>query len=362
MKKRDVVSNTPAASAAAAPSLAYLAQFMSPEGGAQDPHYVHDSGSDRGGDQGSLLDSLEDEDDCDSLAANSDDEDYRKYVDNTGCKLRDALNETTPKPVSPQPIHSSYKLPPPEPPSPKYYMPHAPRKDGLAFDMNTPWERSLLRHLERQQSKEEQRAKRDLMYVGHTESRDFAMDWENESTLSMETDTSSTIPVRAQFVHRTLLNQSPQPRVVGYQAQEKPDPKGTVPTTTHQPAPSPPPQSSVLLVSRTETSEITTLTTKDDRDDNGGANVPDHTPPRRRMHKSKAPKTSPKQYLEMELSKEEKQQPPSLPDYNPACGCLGNMFDYVLPPPNQTRRHSRAAIPLSQIEEETYMEPQRVDV
>ena len=62
-----------------------------------------------------------------------------------------------------------------------------------------------------------------------------------------------------------------------------------------------------------------------------------------------------------ELSKEE-QQPASLPDYNPACFCLGNMFDYVLPPPNQMRRRSRAGIPLSQIEEEGYMEPQHVDV
>jgi hypothetical protein len=90
-----------------------------------------------------------------------------------------------------------------------------PQLDGLAFDLNQPWERSLLRHLEKDSQLSPSSAHtRTMMLLGHTESRDFAMDFDpnNDDNVSLETS-SSCPPQRMQFIHRPA-NLPPEPRVV----------------------------------------------------------------------------------------------------------------------------------------------------
>lgn len=116
----------------------------------------------------------------------------------------------------------------------------APRLDGLAFDLNQPWERSLLRQLDQTIASNAAAAaavaangdagtkflpsinpsppRRELVLLGHTESRDYAMDYSFDDAISLDTNASSIIlPSRAQLIHRTALNTDPQPRMAaGY--------------------------------------------------------------------------------------------------------------------------------------------------
>jgi hypothetical protein len=177
----------------------------------------------------SLLDSCEGEDeedgaDCTSIQACVS-EDYAPYVDETG-QLRDksshedtamakintgkgkvSLNDAKPtcnihQEEAVNAIRREVSLSPPQ-------------LDGLAFDLNQPWERSLLRQLEKDaQLSPTSTRTRTMMLLGHTESRDFAMDYDpnNDDNVSLETS-SSCPPRRMQFIHRPE-NVPPEPRVV----------------------------------------------------------------------------------------------------------------------------------------------------
>jgi hypothetical protein len=112
-----------------------------------------------------------------------------------------------------------------------------PGMDGLAFDISQPWERSLLRQLEKDETAvpitstttaaattttttknnrdmRQYEVSSPMMLLGHTESRDFAMEYDVDDTVSLETSSSCPpIAKNMQFIHR-LPSVSPQPRIV----------------------------------------------------------------------------------------------------------------------------------------------------
>lgn len=79
---------------------------------------------------------------------------------------------------------------------------------GLEFDMNEPWQRSLLRQFQAHYDQPRVRSPAVLMAVGHTESRDFAVDVIRGSMrddLTLTTESSATIPHRPQVIHRPWI-------------------------------------------------------------------------------------------------------------------------------------------------------------
>jgi hypothetical protein len=84
------------------------------------------------------------------------------------------------------------------------------RADMVQLDLNEPWQRSLLRQIEKLDKTElgkEAIKKPPYMMLGHTESRDFWLAFEPDADeLSLETEASSIVPKRGQLVHRTNLN------------------------------------------------------------------------------------------------------------------------------------------------------------
>jgi hypothetical protein len=378
---------------------------------------------------GSLLDSCESEDDeaveddeCISIAACGS-EDYSQFVDETGRNRLaqedkgrksegdqdsnqledvqsgkgDARKASGGGPTSPTsvtaPIYemaetmSPSPRPAPSPPSPPP-PPTNVRPDGLAFDLNQPWERSLLRQLEnagaaandaklntkleasRQSPPQNSttsassppRQRRELFLLEHTESRDYAMEFDD--SVSLDTNASSTVPIKAQLIHRTLLNTVPQPRVV-YRINDTDDDYET--TSVHSEKKNEPVErprvhtghrSGGAAQDQSETSSLTSFTLQtadDDRDETSfplSSKIPDVLPGGRKA----TPVLSPYEqqyFLEMEPSVNNDTQAQHdeyskdlaatsntiLPD--PGCFCLGiNMLDYVLPP---TSRHSNAS-------------------
>lgn len=81
--------------------------------------------------------------------------------------------------------------------------------DGLVFNMNEPWERSLQRQI--QSGLKDQHIivndKNNTLLLGHTESRDYAMEV-NRDDVSLGTNASSTVPHRMQVIHRSFHNQN----------------------------------------------------------------------------------------------------------------------------------------------------------
>jgi hypothetical protein len=220
-----------------------------------------------------------------------------------------------------------------------------PQLDGLAFDLNQPWERSLLRQLENDaQMLPATTHPRTMMLLGHTESRDFAIEYDpkNDDNVSLETS-SSCPPQRMQFIHRPAYLPS-EPRVVyrippsnhdddeyydNYAASSRMQLQQTR-YNQHQAnrlskGDIPPPTTSSLT-------SVTNVNV-DGRDDDL---VPVFIPP----HQYK--------FLEMEVSTghsyNEGQNDLNIPDLvhhtapDPGCFCLGyDMLEYVLSPPVQPR-------------------------
>ena len=74
----------------------------------------------------------------------------------------------------------------------------------LKFDLDQPWQRSLLRELEDIEKREEAKNARPRSHnilLGRAQSGDYLMECSDDE-LSVMTDTSATIPLRSQSIHR----------------------------------------------------------------------------------------------------------------------------------------------------------------
>lgn len=352
----------------------------------------------------SLLDSCEseDEEDCVSIVACGS-EDYSQYIDETG-RQQDDKNDVvgvavdSPQPGTPSIVNTTAPPAPvtPDPPAAVLIRdtskspPPVSRPDGLAFDLNQPWERSLLRQLDAVQQKQQQHPtlplvgsngknshqqlqpprRRELMLLGHTESRDFAMDFDQDGTdFSLDTNASSTLPSKAQLIHRTLLNTMPQARVVYHVADDDDnDDDDNDDDDDHERMVLS--QQHYLRMERqrmgrdSATSSLTsymTMQAEDDRDEvsfPAAKKIPDELPGRRKA--AAAIITEHQPFLEMEASVNENKNDDvhndddeedssnmdlvtaanALPD--PGCFCLGyDMLEYVLPPPTTSYNTSK---------------------
>jgi hypothetical protein len=83
-------------------------------------------------------------------------------------------------------------------------------RQQLYFDLNQPWQRSLQRELKNSDFDQDERQQHDaceLLLLGRTESGvDFAVNYlhgDNDDAISLNTDASSTVPIRQQMIHRT---------------------------------------------------------------------------------------------------------------------------------------------------------------
>jgi hypothetical protein len=82
---------------------------------------------------------------------------------------------------------------------------------GLEFDMDEPWQRSLLRQFQAHYDRPRVRSPAVLVAVGHTESRDFALDVtgvggsSGRDDLTLTTEGSSTFPRKPQAIHRPWI-------------------------------------------------------------------------------------------------------------------------------------------------------------
>jgi hypothetical protein len=325
--------------------------------------------------EASLLDSCEDDDD-DEMDTTSiqacGSEDYAQFVDETGRQQESTIqvqvsmiDKRTGATIADVPTNRNVS------PTPKVNLTTAgvkaepsstvrrkvsvspPQLDGLAFDLNQPWERSLLRQLEKDTPVYETKA---MMLLGHTESRDFAMEYDpnNDDNVSLETS-SSCPPQKMQFIHRPLYA-PPEPRVV-YRMEssndEDDDDNHNVvyhhPHHHQQPMRSPQPHSNNHPNhhhSPSTTSSLTSATfiNEDGRDDE---HIPIHLPKNAKSNLLHASQQQQQYFLEMEAStvhtasyhedydaftNHDLVYHPPLPD--PGCFCLGyNMLEYVLAPP-----------------------------
>lgn len=205
-----------------------------------------------------LMDSCvddEDDEDDDHASVNACDssDEYAMYIDKTGRQQQhQPTDEPLPKPTNTNTgtgIRNNFtSVPPPtaavtpestahtpktDHPSPSTMTRRnvslsPPGMDGLQFDMNQPWERSLLRQLEQPKDSNALSSIRyelkktepialvttkPMMLLGHTESRDYAMEYDVDDTVSLETSSSCPPGRKMQFIHRSPFA-TPQPRVV----------------------------------------------------------------------------------------------------------------------------------------------------
>lgn len=194
----------------------------------------------------SLLDSCESEDDddnnngggdCESLAACGS-EDYAEFVDVTGRVAVKETNKNAAVEFAEQYPRVAYASAPiavdttaaagvnsiREPGRKSPLLNH----DGVAFDLNQPWQRSLLRQMDaaaqqqQQQQQAESTPRREMMMLGHAESQDFAVSFDHDDTISLETFASSTAPSKMQLIHRTPLSM-PKPRIVYHIVEDEAD-------------------------------------------------------------------------------------------------------------------------------------------
>ena len=230
----------------------------------------------------SLLDSCvdDDEDDDDNAsvkACDSNGEEYAKYMDKTGRQQYQPTDARISKPVSANPgivLSNVTPVPPPtatvtpentartpkaDHPSPSTIARRnvslsPPGMDGLEFDMNQPWERSLLRQLQAPNegnaspSRQYELKKTEpivlpttkpMMLLGHTESRDYAMEYDIDDTVSLETSSSCPPMNKMQFIHRSP-HSPPQPRVVYHIPSSNDDDHNNYPTASYYYQHSPP--------------------------------------------------------------------------------------------------------------------------
>lgn len=80
------------------------------------------------------------------------------------------------------------------------------RENGLDFDIDEPWQRSLLRELKKTREDRNYKPKSpaELLLLGHTESRDYAVEMGRDD-LTLATESSATLPARSQAIHRPWL-------------------------------------------------------------------------------------------------------------------------------------------------------------
>lgn len=82
---------------------------------------------------------------------------------------------------------------------------------GIKFDLEQPWQRSLLKELQHMQEAADASTstsgplvpRGDRLLLGHAESGDFALVLESDE-VSVNTDATSTLPTRVQVVHRDM--------------------------------------------------------------------------------------------------------------------------------------------------------------
>lgn len=381
-----------------------------------------------------LLDSCVDDDDEDdenaSVNACDSSDEYAMYVDKTGRQQQQRHHQQSdaslPKPfnMNTDMIHSNVTpVPPPtaavtpestahtpraDPPSPRRNVSVSPPgMDGLEFDMNQPWERSLLRQLEKPKESSAPLSNRyelvkteplllntvkPMMLLGHTESRDYAMEYDVDDNVSLETSSSCPPGRKMQFIHRSPYS-PPQPRVVYHIPSSNDDDHNNYHTASYHYHHSPPPPVTLemppsehpphtyhplpIIIGKhnnhpTAASSLTngSYTTDDGRDDevmmmmddNGIVykKIPTHLP---HSVTTRTIQPSP-QYLEMEASTGGGTSYGEVMDYNtnsehhqhylyqpntdhiqpdPGCFCLGyNMLDYIISaaPTQQKQRTS----------------------
>ena len=394
-----------------------------------------------------LMDScVDDEDDDEDASVNACDssDEYAMYVDKTGRQQqhppmdvplpqsanantgRMIYSHVTPVPPStaavtpentartPKTDHHSNPTSSPSTMTRRNVSVSPPGMDGLEFDMNQPWERSLLRQLE--QPNESNNAHpsvryelkktdpialltttttKPMMLLGHTESRDYAMEYDVDDNVSLETSSSCPPGRKMQFIHRSPFA-PPQPRVVYHIPSSNDDDHNNYQTASYYYHHSPPPPPSAAVATDmpphafdhplpimigptnhhhpTAASSLTngSYTTDDGRDDElvmmmGDQavlynKIPAHLPQSVTTHTMQPPQ--PYQYLEMEAStasygemdynsKNEQQHqqhylnPPNMDhiQQDPGCFCLGyNMLDYIISAAPPTPAKQRASL------------------
>lgn len=287
----------------------------------------------------SLLDSCDSgEEDCESVVA-SGSEYYSQYVGETG-RREDEVDNDFHTMSDNNKIAAAVVVR-------DVTLSALPRLNGLAFDMNQPWERSLMRQLEEAEHESEKPRRRELMLIGHTESRDYGMDLDGDDTVSLDTSASSTVPTKAQLIHRTILNRDP--RVIGYHQQTQQE--TLLQAKLHDDA--------KRKGRESETSSMTsaTIQSEEDRDEVSsptGMKIPASLPGRRRKPEQQ------QGLLEMEPSANGDEEYTATTYVDPGCFCLGfDVLNYVLPPPDavaadysKMRFGTRTTTRLSRVEED----------
>lgn len=99
-----------------------------------------------------------------------------------------------------KPLARTFSIDPPE--YREGVGPQIVREDGLDFDLSQPWQRSLLRELRQLDAGPQAYRQAELLLLGHTDSRDYAVELGHGDDLTLTTDSSSTLPHRPQVIHR----------------------------------------------------------------------------------------------------------------------------------------------------------------
>ena len=216
------------------------------------------------------------------------------------------------------------------------------RAKGIEFDLNQPWQRSLLRELHRIEMEGVNKSdpKPELVLLSHSDSHDNAIEVDQDG-ISVGTNASSTCPTKPQLVHRSTLNRknSPKPEHPYHEYRQQAlmdDNRDEVahaelsPKRNHRKR-----EDIVLDDNKTNTNNTRPIPEKlphnrESKPDNASASTP--------ISRAKHIEEEKQAYLEVELSDD--------PDVNmmysdPACFCWGyNVLDFWLQP-NTPQYHRR---------------------
>jgi hypothetical protein len=278
------------------------------------------------------------DDDDNSLAAVAS-EDYGDFVDETGRSVCPGDDYTIQRHAT-APVtgtsHSDFLVVPPR------------ATDGLDFDMDEPWQRSMKKQLDKMDDydteDEKQKRKPNTVLLGHTESRDFGLEVDKDD-MSLGTSISSTIPTKGQYIHRAFLNQPVLSEDETYNNDQITfKKKGNGSETSSLTG------NSEFPMEREERNPISPVRRENRRKKMMPKKRQNGYPGITRQHQSPP-------YLEMESQQDEIGT--VMEPNDPACFCLGyNVWDYVLPPPSQPpssparRRFSRRSSRLNRVDEE----------
>lgn len=245
-----------------------------------------------------------------------------------------------------RPIESSSKCPSATPPPPKPEKRGIVMQDGLEFDMDVPWQRSLLKELRNDEVKQTA-YRNDVIMLGHTESRDFAVDI-GVDDFTLTTDSSSTMcHGKPQAIHRPWIYPDDSLIMSDEISTGSSKAKRSVKTQEHKP--------------------VSPRTLREERDVECSMHIP--TADNKSSHQQRY--TQP-QWLEMEVSEDLDDSTVTTAQVtasNPseACYCMGyNVLEYLMVPPasRQLRGGSRRSLRLRQsrlgrVEEEDYPQVER---